>query len=344
MRTYVSTFISGLLDPVTSLLKQSINDVEILSAFDGLIIYKTNKIVDEIKQLKFFNNSFSLLEKYDDLASEKDPLNVMLRQANKNEEISVLTQEYFKGNKKTFRIITSHENQLVAVSPKLKLSLELKILKNKKATLDRSEPDIEFWFLYRSEGVGLFMVRLTDNVTNKQLNKGELRPELAHILCYLAEPTNENILLDPFAGYGAIPLAGVKNFSFKQVNAIDNDDNKLEYIKSKISKKLLGRLLVKKQDALTLEAFDDASVTKVVTDPPWGIYGNQPIDVTKFYPLMLLEFYRVLKKSGLAIVLIGKKNEFETALNTLGTKFSLEAKYDILVSGKKASVYKLKKK
>ena len=58
---------------------------------------------------------------------------------------------------------------------------------------------------------------------------------------------------------------------------------------------------------------------------------------------MLEEFYRVLKPNSVVVILVGKKELFETVLKKISDKFSLESKYDILVSGKKAAVYKLVK-
>jgi tRNA G10 N-methylase Trm11 len=79
-----------------------------------------------------------------------------------------------------------------------------------------------------------------------------------------------------------------------------------------------------------------------VTDPPWGQF-SQIDNLQDFYIKMLREFYRVLKIGGIAVVLNGNRELFEelvTAKN-IGYKFDMVMEYKILVSGKKASIYKL---
>lgn len=49
MKTYLSTSISGLQQPVRNLLKENINDVNIILTLDGLIVYQTKEKPDKIK-------------------------------------------------------------------------------------------------------------------------------------------------------------------------------------------------------------------------------------------------------------------------------------------------------
>ena len=142
-------------------------------------------------------------------------------------------------NAKTFRIITSDENEFVSVDKKLLAKIESKIIRLKgiKLEVDLHRPQIEFWFLRRSENIGFFMLRLTKNIINKKLPAGELRPELAYILCYLSEPDKSDIFLDPFAGYGSIPIERVKNFSYNLVFASDNDKRFKQIIRDRIKTK-----------------------------------------------------------------------------------------------------------
>ncbi len=58
---------------------------------------------------------------------------------------------------------------------------------------------------------------------------------------------------------------------------------------------------------------------------------------------MLNEFMRALRPNGIIIILTAQKEVLEDIIGK-DTKFSAEAKYDTLVSGKKASIYKIKVK
>jgi len=58
---------------------------------------------------------------------------------------------------------------------------------------------------------------------------------------------------------------------------------------------------------------------------------------------MLKEFIRILREDGILTIVMGQKELFEGILKPL-SELVLVEKYDILVSGKKAAIYKLKYK
>ncbi len=99
---------------------------------------------------------------------------------------------------------------------------------------------------------------------------------------------------------------------------------------------------VEKMNALNISNFRDKSINKIVTDPPWGINMGKELDLEYFYRNMLMEFLRILKINGLIIMLIGKKDLFENVLLEFSNQLKLAEQYNILVSGKKAGIYKLK--
>lgn len=145
------------------------------------------------------------------------------------------------------------------------------------------------------------------------------------MLCLISEPNKEDIVLDPFAGSGAIGMAR-KNYPYQKT--ISGDQNP-------------ANASIKKLNALDLEDFKNNSVSKIITDPPWGISIGKDLDLNDFYSKMLQEFSRVLKPRGLLITLIGQKELFENVLRK-SPNFSLVKRYNILVSGKKAAIYKIK--
>jgi len=73
------------------------------------------------------------------------------------------------------------------------------------------------------------------------------------------------------------------------------------------------------------------------------ITGFQKVVKQSFYEKMLAEFRRLLMANGLLVVLIAKKELFETVLKKFADDLELLARYDTLVSGQKTGVYKIKK-
>lgn len=341
MRTYLSTFISGLQNPVSNLLKENIKDVRINSVLDGLIIYETNESHNKIKQLRFFNNTFILIKTFTNLG--KNSLDNMLKDISKMKNLTKIISRLLSKDNKSFRIMVSKENQFVSANKNILKKIEKKILSSKrKLKFNLHKPDTEFWFLQRRENIGFFMLRLTKNITNKKLHKGELRPELAHILCYLSEPDKEDIFLDPFSGYGSIPIERAKSFPANIIFATDKKEEYKKYFNEKIKlRKLKIKIILKTLNALNMGFFKNNFITKIVTDPPWGIYEG--VDINKFYDSMINEFLRVVKNKGIIVVLTSKKQEFEKIICNHKKDIKLLKKYDILVSGKKAGIYKLKR-
>ena len=77
------------------------------------------------------------------------------------------------------------------------------------------------------------MLKLTYNrITEKSLQKGELRPELAYILAVLANLDSNKIVMDPFCGHGSIPRQIVKNFKYNMCFASDNDEELVKLFKN----------------------------------------------------------------------------------------------------------------
>ena len=332
MNQYFSTFIVGLGEVIQNQLDKALDDFEVDLLLDGLIVYRSSAPWEKIKSLRFLNNSFLCLSEF------KGKLNGPMVYMTERVLREPLPQ--IKLGKKSFRVIFSLANEPVAVNKDLLAKLEQKISLQYKVEVDRTSPEMEFWFLYRSEGYGFFGLRLTRHPDYKKiLQKGQLRPELANLLCLLSEPKAEDVILDPFAGSGAIPLERA-NFPYKQIYAGEIEEQLVKAIQEKTKGK---KILLLQLDATDLKDFASASIDKIITDPPWGVSVGKDIDIAKLYERMFKEFARVVKPGGLVILLVGNKELFESILKCYFSEFSLLIKYDLLVSGKKAAIYKLKR-
>lgn len=296
---YFSTFITGLGEIVSEELQKQLVNFKQELLLDGLIVYSTDSGFEKIKNLIFLNNSFLQ-------TSPEDKINLNLG--------------------KSFRVVFSKENELVSINKERLTKIENKIAKLNNLVVDRANPDFEFWFLERSEGNKFTGVRITKHPDYKTvLSKGQLRPELADLLCLISEPDGNDVVLDPLAGSGAISMAR-KNYPHKEIISGDIDPQNQN---------------IKKLDALNLKDFKNGSINKIITDPPWGVSIGLDLNLNDFYTKMLEEFFRVLEPNGLLVILIGKKELFDEVLSKFQC-FTLVKRYNILVSGKKAAIYKIK--
>ena len=341
---YISTFITGFKDIVVDNLSRQINISKIDLVLDGLVVYRTKTDIKQIKKINYLNNTFLLLKRFDKRDSRL--VNKMLKSVLIDNSLYKTIMHYVT-TRNSFRVIVSKENQFVSANKWLLKSIEKKISKYRNLRLDRSNPDIEFWLLIRSEGEAFFCMRLTKKPNQeKYLEKGELRPELASILCLISEPQDDDIFLDPFCGHGSIPVQRlfIPNCKYKKIIASDTNPELVSKLKGKVKQlektKTVKNFIIKNFDALRLSSLLDSSVNKIVTDPPWGLYASKIDNINKFQNSMMCEFYRILTKNGILVILT-KKEIFDKILQSHKDKFKLVKEYTTLVSGQKASVYKI---
>ncbi len=335
MTSFYSTFITGAQEIIPSALKQKLKDVQIDKVLDGLIVYRTAELIEKIKDIRFFNNTFVLLFQ----AKGKVSVEKLVKTVLGNKDVlSGIPKVIFK-NKRTFRVIASDENETVSINRNLLIKAEDTISRKLKLKTNRSLPDLELWFLKRSEGYGFIGIRITKTPNyEKTLQKGELRPELAHLMCIMGDLKQSDVVLDPFAGYGSIPIECAKSFKVKHIIASEKDKEVFKLLEKKVKKSNL-KIVLGRWDALKLTSLTNNSIDKIITDPPWGLYDEKNIDIENLYQKMLNEFSRILKPEGLLVILTARKEVLEKTISR-NKIFNLLVKYDVLVSGKKATIYK----
>jgi len=351
-RKYLATFAPGFEIAVGDLLERTLPDCVNLVLSSGMALFSHSADIETVTSLAFFNNVFLILREWNTAAS---PFHDLVKSsagksdlaAYKEPLVALATLASSGGG--SFRVRFSKENQFTSVDKSLMEFSEQFISRVTGLRADRMEPGIEFWYIIRREGRSFFAARLTKKTsTEKYLAKGELRPEIAQLLAGIARiGDDDRVLLDPFAGYGAIPeqLSILRHDAI--IHASDIDPNLTASLANRFS--LKKNVSVHTGDALHLEWLEDASVDLVVTDPPWGFWDDDAYkgerSIERLYDGMLKEFDRVLTPGGRAFVLTGAKREFAEAVgNSAAFRPSAAKEHfrtDILVNGKKSAVFAL---
>lgn len=325
MPLYYSTFPSGFEPAVEEFLQRDMPGVQLVRMMDGAVEYRRTGA--PVKQFpKWFNNSFLILTSFP--RANRDPLQEMVRlAAQRGVDTDTLTA-HLPPNATGFRAMFMIEGILAHAGLKTMAKAEEFLTVSAGLTPERARPDVEFWYLYRREGLGFLLMRLTQHKdTARELSPGELRPDIAQMLCRLSGPKPTDVFLDPFAGYGGIVKA---RLSGPAASITAGDIRPTPQLTA-----LQGKAQVVRMDALNMAEVVSGSVDAIVTDPPWGQFEPLP-DPTGFYGRFLAEARRVLKKGGRLVLLTGLKREAEAALK-LG--FAIDQRLDVLVSGKKAAVF-----
>ncbi len=353
-RTYLVTFPSGFQRVVSSALTRAVKGVRIERELDGAVVFRAAVSAQKVAELHFCQNAFQVLRVYDDPGRRpggrrgKNPLKAMMQivAGTPGKKISHLLGV---GQIRSFRVVTSMENRLTSPDHALLKAVEHTLQAATQARVARSGADREFWFLYRREGQGFFLLRLTRRrATEKSLHKGQLKPEVAHLLCLLSEPQADDVMLDPFCGFGAIVFERAGCFPFARVIGIDRDPVKIQLVRRGLSRApepfRSDGVIVERADSTDLSHIADGSIGKIVTDPPWGVYDGTGEGTAGLYKKVFTQLQRVVCPGGIIVLLLSREGPFESTILPELTAFSVESRDEVLISGKKALVLKLRKR
>lgn len=323
--TFFSTFISGFSELVSRRLTLDLADLSLSELLDGLVVYQTSSVSQKVAALTYFNNSFELLYQ----GNHKNLQDFMSEVVGAEVTFPAIRHQ-------SFRVIFSNENQLTSAPTSLWIKLEKKIANATGQDVDRTIPQAEYWLIRRSDDKCFFGKRITKHADYATiLGKGELRPELASFMVFLSNPEKTDIVLDSCAGSGGI-VKGRLITSVGQFIAGDTDPQKVSELKKKFP-----NVTVQKLDVCHMPEIKTNSIDKVITDPPWGNFDVKKGSPELFYEKMLTEISRVLKPQGIFILLTAQKDVADKEITK--HNFSVADTFDILVSGKKARLYKLTK-
>ena len=311
-------------------LSKALPGVVVTRLEDGIVLYRTSASVEQVQGLRFFQNTFLVLAMTD--VAIDDPVIPVIKALRETDGWEQGIAAAAGRGKRTWRAIASVQNEPTAIPTLWKQKLE-KIMSGVPSLEPGSaDADLTFWVLSRREGFGFFGLRLTRR-DERTLSKGELRPEIAHLLCVLSDPKPGDVFLDPFSGSGAIPAERVKTGPYRKILAGDADESLAIGLRKRFSG--VKHVETGAWDATTLSGIPDASVDAIVTDPPWGKF-EKGIDTADLYPKTASAFARVLRPGGRLVLLTSRDDHFENALPDSLKTLSV---HDVLISGQKARIH-----
>ena len=333
---YLATYGSGWEKAIEKTLETQFHELNVTYLKDGIAIFESESVID-IKTMFFFNNVYLLLAKDICVSSDfNENVSHMLKKVKL--DYRVIRNNICDLKKRDFKILSINGNQPCKINYSISTRLELDIQNNLNMKMSKEKHDIDFVFLQRTDGNIYFLLKLSYNrINEKNLDQGSLRPEVAYLLSSLASIKETDIILDPFAGSGAIPKEIIKRFKYNMIFASDISEEKYEKLKSEF-KNNNKHFYIKNFDALEMPFFKDDFIDVVVTDPPWNIYEHENKNYTSFYHDMLIELRRIVKRGGRIVILMGNDIEFENALK-MTEHLTMKDKLSVLINGKKAKAY-----
>ncbi|MGD8373920.1 MAG: hypothetical protein PVI21_03625 [Candidatus Woesebacteria bacterium] len=306
---YIATFPAGTFPLIVKYLKGfSVVDFKILEHDESSVTFDSALNIERLIEIRFFTNVFVVIENVSRI------------------------KKLIKGEH--FRLICISGGKPVSMALDNKSKFERQIEHDFKLTPNSRLSRNDFYVIKRNDGTSLFSLRLPRaKFKRDNLAPGELRPELANVLCLAAGVRAKDTIVDMFAGTGAILYEAVRGFGVKKAVAVD-----LNVLPDRHE---MPQIVWHKTNLIGgLDFIKSGSVDRVVTDPPWGKYDSV-VDLEALYKGFLLEASRILKCAGVMVVL----SAFSGFDECLAAQPNLKVlgRWDVLVSGKKATIYKVQK-
>ena len=203
----------------------------------------------------------------------------------------------------------------------------------------KDDADVEFW-LWLNGSEALLGLRLSDATMRHRTYKQEhlpasLRPTVAATMGLLSRPTAEDIVLDPLCGVGTLLTERALLSPVKEVLGGDIRQEAVAMARRNVQAARV-KADIQVWDARVLP-LDAGSVTRVMTNLPFGKQIGTHEANTKLYTDLAREFGRVLASNGILVTLTSEDRLWETILRDSGWR--IVKKVVLVVLGQPASIY-----
>lgn len=168
-------------------------------------------------------------------------------------------------------------------------------------------------------------VRLSDKTMRHRTYKIEhlpasLRPTVAAALVRLAEIKPGHTVLDPLCGAGTI-LAEILDLArrdgVRSLDVFGGDVDPTALRAAGANLRRIGRAMLTRWDARQLP-LPEGSIDRIVSNPPFGVQLGEPEEIAPLYRQVVTECDRVLKRHGIAVLLVSDWEALKDAASAAG--------------------------
>jgi 23S rRNA G2445 N2-methylase RlmL len=246
------------------------------------------------------------------------------------------------GRRLRFRVIArqvgEHEFRRVDVKRAVELGIEER--RDHTWRLDETAADVEFWTTQIEDEL-LVAVRLSDERMRHRDYKiahrpGSLRPSVAAAMAWLSETRDDDILLDPFCGVGTVLIERAHMGRYRNLIGSDRDSAAIRAARENIGPRYKPIEVHEDWDAGALP-LADASVTKIVTNLPWGIKHGSHATNRRLYGDWIAELNRVLRQNGKMVLLTAEWRLMRELIDR--GQLAVEKMFRVSVLGFSAGLY-----
>ena len=333
----------GLETLAFSEIRARVPDAELIKFARGIALFRTTAKPATLLELRTVEDVFVTLAHITGLGHGRDALRVIHSATLNADVVGALAvwRRVHGAPPHTWRVVSqksgTHDFRRVDAGNAASDALRRALPRGMSHVAD--DADAEVW-LWLSGGEALLGLRLSDATMRHRRYKREhvpasLRPTIAAAMGLLARPTAEDIVLDPLCGAGTLIIERVLLAPLAQ--AIGSDMRKEAVTiarRNALSAGIRAVWHVWDARALPLEA---ASVTRIITNLPFGKQIGTEETNADLYTALAGEFGRVLAADGVLVTLTSADRLWDRILREHGWR--IVKKVVLVVLGQPASIF-----
>lgn len=334
----------GLETLAFSEIRATLPETELVKFMRGIALFRMTTPPEHLLDLRTTEDVFVLLAHIKGLRRGQDALRVLhsaTLNANLEDAIASWRRTHHGRRPKTWRVVSqmvgSYDFRRVDAGDSVSSAIR-KIVPRGMHHVD-DDADLEIW-LWLGGGDVLIGVRLSDATMRHRKYKREhlpasLRPTVAASMGWLSRPTVDDIVLDPLCGAGTILIERGLLTPFEQELGGDIRSQAVE-LASRNARSAEVDITWKVWDARSL-SLDAASVTRIITNLPFGKQIGTHENNEQLYNELIREFHRVLTPDGLLVTLTSEDRLWDQILREQGWR--VVKKVVFVVLGQPASIF-----
>lgn len=325
-------------------IREHIPDAELVKFARGVVLFRTSTSPIKLLKLRIIEDIYLTLAHITGLGYARDALRVLHSATLHANIVEALTQwqhAHHETRPKTWRVVSqkqgSHEFRRVDAGDTVISALSRTLPRGMRIVPDNA--DAEFW-LWLNGREALLGLRLSDATMRHRTYKLEhlpasLRPTVAATMGLLSQPTPEDIVLDPLCGAGTIIIE--RALLEPLTKAMGGDIREEAVTMAQRNARSAGiKSAWNVWDACELP-IDAASVTRIITNLPFGKQIGTHETNLALYSALAPEFGRVLTPDGILVTLTSEDRLWEMVLHDHG--WSIAKKVVFVVLGQPASIF-----
>ncbi|HEX4203937.1 MAG TPA: methyltransferase domain-containing protein [Ktedonobacteraceae bacterium] len=334
----------GLETLAFSEMRAKIADVEQVKFARGIVLFRTSAHPSELLDIRTTEDIYFTLAHIKGLGHGQDALRVLHSATlHADLETGLATWRRARGGTipRTWRVVSqktgSHDFRRMDAGKAVHDALRSALPRKMHAVDD--DADLEVW-LWLSGSEAFVGIRLSDATMRHRQYKLEhlpasLRPTVAAAMGWVSQPTGEDTILDPLCGAGTLVIERALLAPYSKLIGGDIRKEAVAMAQRNARAADVGaRWHTWNARALPLDA---NSVTRILTNLPFGKQIGAGEDLDKLYHALIEEFGRVLTDDGLMVTLTSEDRLLAQVLRE--QNWHVVKKMVLVVLGLPASIF-----